>query len=427
MQTDAQSRQSGGNPWIVVILGFATLAFSFSVRGSLSLAMPLWQVDFGWSRSTISAIAAMAMIVMALVAPFAGGLADRYGARGLLAAGLGAIGIGMALVTMAVPGVSAYLLPVGFAGIAAIGFGSIAQHVVSAAVAQRFDENRGLATGIATSGSTAGQLALMPLLAALMAGGDWQRPFMMLAIGCFILVPVTLLLLRRPARPAPARRNAVETATASHSLGRRIANLFLNPVFHALLWSFAICGFTSTGVIETHLMPYASACGFGPIPSATAYGILSGVNLIGMITAGYLADRMHRPLLLAIIYLMRALSFVLLIYISDNYALLLIFSVMFGFFDYSTVPVLASYVASRLGVGMLGLVMGLLSAGHALGAAAGAWAGGLFFDSYGSYTAVWLMALAFALLAAAMVAGLKDRDEDGYSQSDSDDLVPAAG
>ncbi|WP_176084399.1 MFS transporter [Martelella sp. HB161492] len=427
MKTDAPHRQPGGNPWIVVILGFATLAFSFSVRGSLSLAMPLWQADFGWSRSTISAIAAMAMIVMALVAPFAGGLADRYGARGLLAAGLAAIGIGMALVTMAVPGVSAYLLPLGFAGVAAIGFGSIAQHVVSAAVAQRFDRNRGLATGIATSGSTAGQLALMPLLAALMAGGDWQRPFMMLAIGCFILVPVTLALLRRPPKRDHPQQDAVETATADHALGRRIGGLFLNPVFHALLWSFAICGFTSTGVIETHLMPYASACGFGPVPSATAYGLLSGINLLGMITAGYLSDRMHRPLLLAIIYLMRALSFVLLIYISNNYALLLVFSVMFGFFDYSTVPVLASYVASRLGVGMLGLVMGLLSAGHALGAAAGAWAGGLFFDSYGSYTAVWLMAIAFALLAAAMVAGLKDRGEGGPSRSGIDERVPVAG
>src|SRR3546814_7805151 len=63
--------------WSVVALGFVTLAFAFTVRGSLSLAMPLWQAEFGWSRSAISSIAAAALLVMAAVAPFAGYIADR--------------------------------------------------------------------------------------------------------------------------------------------------------------------------------------------------------------------------------------------------------------------------------------------------------------------------------------------------------------
>src|SRR3546814_13643081 len=50
--------------WSVVALGFVTLAFAFTVRGSLSLAMPLWQADFGWSRRPISSIAAAASLVM---------------------------------------------------------------------------------------------------------------------------------------------------------------------------------------------------------------------------------------------------------------------------------------------------------------------------------------------------------------------------
>src|SRR3546814_12988620 len=48
--------------WSVVALGFVTLAFAFTVRGSLSLAMPLWQAEFGWSRSAISSIAAAALL-----------------------------------------------------------------------------------------------------------------------------------------------------------------------------------------------------------------------------------------------------------------------------------------------------------------------------------------------------------------------------
>jgi len=187
---------------MVVLLGFLTLAFAFSVRGSLSLVLPAWQAEFGWSRSAISAIAATALLIMAGVAPFAGHLVDRHGVRPLLVGGLAAIGIGVCMVIRAQPNTSAWLLPAGFAVVAAIGFGTIAQHVIAAAIAQRFDRHRGLATGIGTAGSTAGQLLLMPVLALLVQGGEWRSAFWMLAFGCFGLIPITRLMLYVTAPPS---------------------------------------------------------------------------------------------------------------------------------------------------------------------------------------------------------------------------------
>ncbi len=103
------------------------------------------------------------------------------------------------------------------------------------------------------------------------------------------------------------------------------------PAFHLLFWSFLICGFTTTGVIETHLLPFASFCGFPPIPSATAYGLLSLVNLVGMIVAGWLTDRVNRPMLLATIYGLRALTFVLLGSLpGTSIEMLFLFAVLFG-------------------------------------------------------------------------------------------------
>jgi hypothetical protein len=58
--------------WMVVFLGFLTLAFAFSVHGSLSLVLPAWQAKFGWSRSAISGLVAIALLVMATVAPLRG-------------------------------------------------------------------------------------------------------------------------------------------------------------------------------------------------------------------------------------------------------------------------------------------------------------------------------------------------------------------
>ncbi|WP_159914674.1 MFS transporter [Pantoea sp. 18069] len=396
--------------WMVVLLGFLTLAFAFTVRGSLSLAMPAWQAEFGWSRSAISGIAAVALLVMATVAPFAGHLVDRHGSRLLLVAGLGAIGIGVGMVILARPGASAWLLPVGFAAVAAIGFGTIAQHVIAAAIAQRFDRHRGLATGIGTAGSTAGQLLLMPVLAWLMQAGQWRSAFWLLAAGCFALIPFAWFMLREagPQAATNVRSTASHADARATSLGGNLGLILRSPVFHAIFWSYAICGFTTSGVIETHLMPYAAICGFGPVPSATAYGVLSGLNLVGMIAAGWLSDRMHRPRLLAIIYVVRAVSFLLLMFVADNYPLLIVFAILFGLVDYSTVPVTASYIASRLGLKVLGLSMGLLSAGHAIGGAAGAWAGGAFFDWSGNYGVLWGLSTTMAIAAAALVVGLKD-------------------
>ncbi|WP_458098361.1 alpha/beta fold hydrolase [Roseomonas sp. WA12] len=61
----------------VIALGILTLALAFTVRGTLSLTMPAWQTEVGWSRGFISGTAACALLVMALPAPFAGGIAWR--------------------------------------------------------------------------------------------------------------------------------------------------------------------------------------------------------------------------------------------------------------------------------------------------------------------------------------------------------------
>jgi MFS family permease len=205
-------------------------------------------------------------------------------------------------------------------------------------------------------------------------------------------------------------RGPVKTAgPADEPLKLRLFFLARSPVFHVLFWSFLICGFTTSGVIETHFLPYAVACGFPPLSSATAYGVLSGVNLAGMILSGWLTDRVNRPMLLGGIYIARALCFVLLMQVVGNYPMLLMFAVLFGLFDYSTIPVTASLAASHLGVRVMGLAMGLISAGHAIGGAAGAFLGGWLFDQFARYDWVWIAAIGLAALAGLLALSLRER------------------
>lgn len=363
--------------------------------------MPVWTQELGWSRSFISGTAAIALLVMAAVAPFAGRLIDRHGVRPTLALGLALTGGGCAIV--AGTG-SAPVFVIAFGGMAAIGFGIVAAHVVSTAVAHLFDRNRGLATGIATSGATAGQFLVVPLVAVLLSTLSWRWSFLAIGLGCAALVPLLWWSLAGREDTATARADR-----AASSLWTDISSIMRKPAFHILFWSFLLCGYTTAGVIETHFLPYAASCGFGPVPSAAAYGILSAVNMAGMIAAGWLADRTNRVALLGSIYLLRGLTFIVLMNVGADYEMLVAFAVLFGAVDYATVPVTASLVASHLGLRVMGLSMGLISAGHAVGASAGAFMGGYIFDLTMRYEWVWLSSLALAVGAGGMVFLLRDR------------------
>ncbi|MGH6719254.1 MAG: MFS transporter [Alphaproteobacteria bacterium] len=395
-------------PWLVVAVGFAALAASFTARSSLGLAMPTWEAEFGWSRGFVSTVGALALVTMAAAAPISGRMVDRYGPRAFIAAGLALVGVGI----LATTGMTReWHLLAAFSGLAGLGFGTVAMHVVSTGVAGFFTANRGLALGVATSGATAGQLVLMPAMGSALETAGWRWGFTGLAVLCLALAPVAWLLLGagRGAAAGRAAQPFAQAAAAPVVAALRARVWLRDPVFHALLWSYVICGFTTSGVIEVHLLPYATACGFPPQQSTTAYGLLMAFNLAGMIAAGWLADRMHRPLLLGIIYIVRGLSFLILVDIVGDLPRLLVFAVVFGLFDYATVPVTASLVASHLGLRVMGLIMGVLAAGHALGAALGAFLAGVLYDLFAQYLWVWLAALVLAIGAGIVSFTIRER------------------
>ena len=386
---------------IVIALGFLALAMAYTARAVLGLAVPVWEEQMGWSRNYVANVAAIALLVMAVVAPLSGIILDRKGLRFTLLIGLIAVCLSCIVVSISE---SRWLLFIGFGVIGGVGFGIVATHVVAAAVARVYPRNVGLATGIATSGSTAGQFLFVPLIAILLGSFSWQWGFVGIAIGTAILIPFVWLI--------PDDKPAEEPETVNSSDGywkSDMLKIACSPVFHLLFWSYLICGYTTSGVIETHLLPYASFCGFAPLPSATAYGLLSAINLVGMIGVGWLTDRMNRPLLLGCIYIIRGLTFYVLLNVGTSYETLLLFAVVFGAVDYSTVPVTTSLVASHLGLRVVGFVMGLLTAGHQIGAAIGASLGGYFFARNATYDLVWISSIALAVIAGVLVFLLKEK------------------
>ena len=389
------------NPWIIVWLCFATLAIVMSARQSVSIMTDEWARTLGWSKTFIGSGQSVALIMVAVFSPVAGNFADRLGARVLLVAGLLLVTVGL-LLFAAFPAAGFYI--VGYGLIAGLGFSAASSHLVSTALAKVFDNNRGLTNGIANSGATAGQFITVPLLTLGLSYFSWRWSIAAAALACLAMAAVIWILLK----PTLEERQRDKEVIAREPLWDRLRFLLTSKTFHILYWSFFICGVTTTGAIETHFLPYAAFCGFPPVPASGIYGLTMAINLGGMFLSGYLTDRVNRPLLLGSIYLVRSVSFIVLMFVGTSYEMMLLFAIIYGIFDYSTVPPTASLVASHLGLKIMGLAMGLIFGGHALGGALGAFLGGYLFDLFARYSEMWWFAFATAVLAGFLVFLLRE-------------------
>lgn len=391
------------NPWIVVWMCFAVLSVVMSARQVVSIMTDDWTRTLGWSKTFIGSGQSVALVMVAICAPIAGNLADRYGARMMLTAGLLIVAAGL-LLFAAFPVAALYIVGYGLVG--GVGFATANMHLISTAIAKLFTEQRGLATGIANSGATAGQFITVPLVTAGLAYVSWQWSIVAVALVCVVMAVVIWVALKPTADAAAETRKA--DTLSQEPLWTRLKFLLTNPTFHILYWSFFICGVTTTGAIETHFLPYAAFCGFPPVPASGVYGGIMAINLGGMFLAGWLTDKVNRPLLLGSIYIVRSFSFLVLMHVGTSYEMLFVFAIIYGIFDYSTVPPTASLAASHLGLKIMGLAMGLISGGHALGGALGSFMGGYLFDLFARYTEMWWAAFATAVVAGIMVFFVKE-------------------
>jgi len=395
--------RSNPRGWFIVFVLFSAISFSFSARMSLPVLIPGWEVEFGWSRTLMTFGAAVIMIIMGSVAPFAGHLLDKFGPRYLVAGGMVLSGSAVAFTALmgtdALPLTATWVFFAIYCTTSAAGYGMISLPVVTATIARNFDENRGLATSIGTSGVGGGQLIFIPLIAWAVTTIGWRLTLAGFGLVIVVIGIASFFLLDNDMPDAKPETGGLKT---SATIGTKLAFICTSPVFWLLGGAYVICGFTTAGVVKVHLIPYAKACGFNLTTGAAATGILAGFDMVGMLISGYLTDRMSRPLLLGSIYFLRAITFIMLFFLTDNVVMLFAFAVIFGTLDFATVPPTAGLVASHIGVNTMGLTMGIMFLGHSLGGALGSVTGGWMFDTFARYDWVWIMALALALLAAVL-------------------------
>jgi sugar phosphate permease len=277
---------------------------------------------------------------------------------------------------------------------------------LGAALANRwFAQRRGLVVGILGAGSSAGALIWVPVMMSVTLNSGWRSAILLGATMLLALVPLVVLIVRDSPAAVGIKAFGAENAPASDA----VTDAKTTPMSEALhtrdFWllagSFFVCGYTSNGLIGTHLIPHAVEHGFTENVAAGALALIGAFNVVGTICSGYLTDRFNPRMLLATYYAFRAASLVLLPVVTTESGLLA-FSVLFGLDYIATVPPTVALTAERFGRANLATVFGWISFAHMVGGAIASYASGLARDVFGDYTLAFIVAAIFGFIAAAL-------------------------
>jgi sugar phosphate permease len=389
--------------WTVLALCFFAILCAQGVRLSFGAFVRPWQEEFGVSRGAITAIGSLSFLVYGGSQPFVGRTVDRFGIRRTLTVSALLVAAGL---TLSAAAQAPWQLAITYGGLASLGFGGASGVAASVAVTYWFTQRRGLAFALVEAGFGAGQLVLVPTTLALIGVIGWRTTLLGgAALLALVVAPVCARWLRdRPedvgldpiGGPHPTAVDANVAGTLEPQ-PEGLQHLVRSRGFWALGVPFFICGLTTTGLVDTHVIPLAQDRGINSATTGLAVALLAAANVSGILASGPLADRVDNRLLLAALYATRGLSFVAL-YLMTGGAALIGFAVLFGLVDFSVVAptqwLAARYVEPRT----VGLAFGCLNAIHQLGAAIGAWLPGVAYDATGSYDHV--------LVVAAIVLGI---------------------
>ncbi|WP_225783229.1 MFS transporter [Xenophilus sp. Marseille-Q4582] len=381
--------------WVLVLAGGLVMGLALGARHVQGLfLLPVTQ-ERGWSRESFAFALAVQNLVWGLAQPFAGMVADRWGARRVVATGLVLYALGLLGMSQAATP-AAFVIAGGLCIGVALSGTSFA--VVYAALGRLVPaERRGWALGLAGAVGGLGQFLLVPGVQGLIDGWGWVAALGLLAGVAALMLPLAMPLNdRRAGAPAGAPASAPPQA-----LRAALHEAFAHRGFWLLNLGFLACGF-QLAFVASHLPAWLLDRGWRASDGMAALALIALANVAGTYAFGLLGARYSKKKLLAGVYLARSAAMALFLLLPLSTASLYLFALAMGALWLGTVPLTNGLLAQVFGVRYLATLFGFVFFGHQLGSFLGVWLGGAVFEATGSYGPVWAGAIGLGLLAAAL-------------------------
>ncbi|MBL8670960.1 MAG: MFS transporter [Alphaproteobacteria bacterium] len=385
--------------WTIVAGAFVILCMCMGVRQSYGLFVAPMAAEVGHSRELIGFGFALQNLLWGFFSAIAGAYADRFGPARVVAVGGVVYGGGLLLTAWSHHPVS---LVVGNA-LVGISMGAVAFAVVLGAVARAAPASRrATAMGIASTGGSFGQFAVVPLSQLLIDAQGWVMALAVLSVASLVMVPLAATLRRPPATAAAAGR------PISQSLAEAVREASGHRGFWLLTVGFFVCGF-HLAFVSLYLPAYLADKALPGWLAAAALALVGLFNAFGTLVWGRLGDRYAKNHLLALVYTLRSFVFLGFLAFPVTEESVLVFAAALGLLWLGTIPLTSGLVAAIFGPVYLSTLYGIVFIGHQVGGFVSSWMGGWVYDRFGSFDAVWWCSVVLGFVAALLHMPVHER------------------
>lgn len=355
--------------------------------------------EMGWSRGETSAGLTLISLASVIAAPFVGFWVDRFGSRRIAIIGCMVFCSGISLLSRA----GSHLSWLMIWAIVAVGSVMMKPTVWMSAVAHRIHRRRGLAMGVALTG-TGISSALSPIIAgAVISSSGWRTAFLVLGIGsALLLLPLLLLFFRD--RPTHSRgtdkRNAAEGL-----VGLTISEGLRSAAFVRLALAGFLINFSVMGLV-VHFVPLLEGERFQMGEAAALASLIGVTTIVARLVTGNLMDRFHAPTVAAIAFSLPIYACLMLLFFDGSVFMAATIAILVGAAVGAEVDALA-YLSSRyFGMLSFGTLFGSITGAISLGIGLGPTAAGAIHDAFGTYQPMFLLILPLVALSVVLVATL---------------------
>ncbi|HAT22556.1 MAG: hypothetical protein CL900_04370 [Dehalococcoidia bacterium] len=388
---------------------------STGVRSSMGVFITPMEADMQWGRNDITRVLSLGIFVGALSFIVMGYLYDKYGGRRVISVALIMVGISVFLLSR-VNSIFGLILIYGILGsFASSGASFVTIHSL---LAKWFYRRRGLAMSLSAAGGSIGPLLFAPFCAFLIEAFDWRTAFLFIGgMVLFIGAPLSALFIRDDPLgqipdserddPGIQDKEEVQVEMEGPLFTSRWKQALSTSPFWQLSAAYLVCGIT-TNIISVHFVPFAEDQGVPKITAATIFGIMMGLNSVGVISAGVLSQKFSQHRVLGFTYALRGVAYIALLTIGGTTGMWA-FALIAGMSWIATASVTSSLVADIYGVRNLGTLNGMSNMVHQIGGALSVLVAGELQALTGSYEIPFAIAGATLLFASIAAFSVKEK------------------
>ena len=403
--------------WVVLAVVFIGMLAGVGVRAAPGVMILPLQKAFGWDVSTISGAISVNIMLMGACAPFVTGLMQAIGLKRTM--------LGCLFILMLATGLSSFMTApwqfyLTWGLMVGIGAGAGAVGLAGAVANRWFARRNGFATGLLFAANAAGQLIFLPILAMLADRYGWRGVSVGVTVAIAAVLPVVWLLL--PESPAAVGIPAFGATTIEplpHSPGGNMFGVAFSALrrasksmdFWLLCGTFSICGLSTNGLINTHLIAYCADFGIPTVQGASILAVIGAFSLVGSACSGWLCDRYSPRVLLFWYYGLRGLSLVVIPFTSFDGVSLGVFAVFYGLDWVATGPATFALTNEVFGRRDAPVIVSWIFASHQVGGAIAAFGAGAVRSFSGSYLLAFVASGAACLMASMLVLRITPRGE----------------